>query len=196
MTKGILGAVGGPLVSRTARTIGVAGACALASSCGGRSDTLVGGADSGSSGWTGNRSGGVFGIDGGSDAGPFSSVPANWACLQQSIPAAPTGNVVLELLLTGGGGVPGGTGGTPIPGARVQACNALDVGCQYPRSQTDNLVSGTALIFNVPSGNLTVTASFAATGQAIRTVSALAREGWVTYVDIRPDQAIHQSIPL
>ena len=61
-------------------------------------------------------------------------------------------------------------------------------------TQTDR-VSGSALIFNVPSGTLTVTASFAATGQAILTISPIAREGWVTYVEVRPDQATHQPIP-
>ena len=58
-----------------------------------------------------------------------------------------------------------------------------------------DLVSGSALIFNVPPGTLTVTASFAATGQVIRTVSPVAREGWVTYVEIRPDQATHEPSP-
>jgi hypothetical protein len=62
-------------------------------------------------------------------------------------------------------------------------------------TETDS-VSGTAMIFNVPpTETLTVTAFFAATNQPIRTVSAIAREGWVTYVDIRPDQASHQPIP-
>ena len=58
-----------------------------------------------------------------------------------------------------------------------------------------DIVSGSALIFNVPAGTLTVTAFFAATNEPIRTVSAIAREGWVTYVDIRPDQATHPPIP-
>jgi len=56
-------------------------------------------------------------------------------------------------------------------------------------------ISGSALIFNVPPANTSVTASFAATGQAIRTVSALVHAGWVTDVEIRPDQATHLSIP-
>jgi hypothetical protein len=78
----------------------------------------------------------------------------------------------------------------------------------YPTSgatQTDD-VSGTALVFNVPvqpptdggpqsGATLTLRASFAATGQEIRTVSALVREGWVTYVDVRPDQADFVPIP-
>ena len=56
-------------------------------------------------------------------------------------------------------------------------------------TQTDD-VSGTALIFNVPAGTLTVTASFADTHQVIRKVSTIARDNnWVTYVQIRPDQA-------
>ena len=235
-------------------------------------------------------------------------MPTNWTCLQAPVPAASSENVEVEFLFTGGGGLTGGDEGTPIPGAQVQACNALDVGCAYPLSSAtandsgvalvkvpggfsghykvnastftpailsrpaqlsseyapqslatasllqaaaslvgvtqdqnlsiavvtvldctstpaanivftlpdaspgemvvyllDNLptqsatatdlLSGTALILNVPPGNLTVTASFAATSQAIRTVSALALEGWVTYVDIRPDQATHPPIP-
>jgi hypothetical protein len=61
-------------------------------------------------------------------------------------------------------------------------------------TQTDS-VSGAALVFNVPPGNLTVTASFAATSQAIQTVSTIARDGWITYVEIRPDQATHQGLP-
>jgi hypothetical protein len=64
-------------------------------------------------------------------------------------------------------------------------------------TETDS-VSGTALIFNVPSGALTVSASFAATKIPIRTVTTIARAAdpdagvptpWVTYLQIRPDQA-------
>jgi hypothetical protein len=61
-------------------------------------------------------------------------------------------------------------------------------------TQTDSS-SGTALIFNVPPGLLTVTASLAATGVAIRTASASVRENWLTYVTIRPDQAAPLPIP-
>lgn len=62
------------------------------------------------------------------------------------------------------------------------------------QTQTDS-VSGTAVIFNVPAGTLTVTASFAATNRPIRTLTALARENWATYMTIRPDQATHMPIP-
>jgi hypothetical protein len=56
-------------------------------------------------------------------------------------------------------------------------------------TQTDSM-SGTALIFNVPPGVLEMTAFFADTHNAVRTVSTLARDNtWVTYVQIRPDQA-------
>ncbi len=61
-------------------------------------------------------------------------------------------------------------------------------------TQTD-AVSGTALVFNVPTGPLTVTAAFAATGVAIRTVPTIARENWLTYVTILPDQATPLPIP-
>jgi hypothetical protein len=68
-------------------------------------------------------------------------------------------------------------------------------------TQTDS-VSGAALVFNVPvvqsddaggstAATLTLRASFASTGQEIKTVSALVRasQQWMTYVDIRPDQS-------
>jgi hypothetical protein len=49
--------------------------------------------------------------------------------------------------------------------------------------------SGSALIYNVPPGTLTVSASFADTGNPIRTISTIARQGWLTFILIRPDQA-------
>jgi hypothetical protein len=56
-------------------------------------------------------------------------------------------------------------------------------------TETDS-VSGSALVFNVPVGTLTVTASFADTKAPIRTVTTIGRDNnWVTYVQIRPDQA-------
>lgn len=61
-------------------------------------------------------------------------------------------------------------------------------------TQTD-AVSGTALVFNLPPGSLNFTASFAMNGMAILSASAIVRENWVTYVNIRPDQASHPSIP-
>ncbi len=54
--------------------------------------------------------------------------------------------------------------------------------------------SGSALIFNVPIGTLTITASYFSTQQTLRIVSTYARQGWVTQVQIRPDQATHQPI--
>ena len=61
-------------------------------------------------------------------------------------------------------------------------------------TQTDSQ-SGSALIFNVPPGTLTVSAAFADTGIPIRTVTTLGRQGWVTFIQIRPDQASHSPIP-
>jgi hypothetical protein len=56
-------------------------------------------------------------------------------------------------------------------------------------TETDS-VSGSALVFNVPPGTLTVTARFAATQALIRTASTIARDNtWVTYLQIRPLQA-------
>jgi hypothetical protein len=243
------------------------------------------------------------------DAG-FSSLPANWSCLDGPIPAAPSGNVELELVLTNGNTVTSSTPEVPIAAAEVQACSPLDVSCAQPvsaatsddagtallsvpggfpgyyqvtgpdltsallarpkpysseyqvqglhgllqlsagasfvgltqasnlsiaivtvldctstlaagiaisvaapgpteeviylkddipvmnttQTQTDS-VSGAAIVFNVPPGNLAVTASFAATNEPIQTVSTVAREGWITYVEIRPDQATHQGLP-
>jgi hypothetical protein len=77
-------------------------------------------------------------------------------------------------------------------------------------TQTD-AVSGSAIIFNIPvagsgsgdastdaatgASTLTLRASFASTGQEIRTVSALVRQNWVTYVDVWPDQADWVHLP-
>src|SRR5579859_5856129 len=56
-------------------------------------------------------------------------------------------------------------------------------------TQTDK-VSGSALVFNVPPGTLTLSAAFADTKATIRTVTTIGRDNnWVTYAQIRPDQA-------
>ena len=237
------------------------------------------------------------------DAG-FSSLPADWTCLEKPAPEPPSANLELELFLDN----TGTSIASPIGGADVRACNALDIGCEAPlgdvmsddagialltvpggftgyyevrapdftpavlarapqysseyqaqglgnlmllsagasfagitqdpslsiavvtaldctstpsagivfsvaapganeqvvyllnnvpaasASQTDS-ASGAALVFNVPPPSFEVTASFAATNEPIRAVSTLAREGWVTYVEIRPDQATHPGLP-
>jgi hypothetical protein len=56
-------------------------------------------------------------------------------------------------------------------------------------TKTD-LASGSALIFNVPAGSLVVSASFATDGGLLmRQVTTIARQNWVTFVQLRPDQA-------
>lgn len=54
--------------------------------------------------------------------------------------------------------------------------------------------TGSGLIYNVQPGTLTVTAKFADTGRAVRSISTLARSKWVTYVQIRLDQATHSPV--
>jgi len=49
-------------------------------------------------------------------------------------------------------------------------------------------------VFNVPAGALTVTARFADTKREIKTVSGLARKNWVTYMQVRADQATRKPI--
>jgi tRNA A-37 threonylcarbamoyl transferase component Bud32 len=55
--------------------------------------------------------------------------------------------------------------------------------------------SGSALVFNVPAGTLEINAFFAADHHPIRTVNALARIGWVTFVQVRLDQAHRVPLP-
>ena len=50
--------------------------------------------------------------------------------------------------------------------------------------------AGSAIIFNVPLGTLTVSTKVASNQSPIRTVSALTRKDWITFVQIRPDQAV------
>jgi hypothetical protein len=78
------------------------------------------------------------------------------------------------------------------PGASERVVYLLNNLPSTSVTQTD--VSGSALIFNVPPGTLVVSASFAATNQPIRSVTTFARQGWVTFVQIRPDQATHTPI--
>ncbi len=49
--------------------------------------------------------------------------------------------------------------------------------------------TGSAIIFNVPVGTLALTARFADGGRAVRSITTLARSKWVTFVQIRLDQA-------
>jgi hypothetical protein len=66
----------------------------------------------------------------------------------------------------------------------------------WPRAtQTDAASGGTALVFNVPTGQLSVLASLAASGLPLQTASAPVRENWLTYVTIRPDHATPLPIP-
>jgi hypothetical protein len=58
-------------------------------------------------------------------------------------------------------------------------------------------VSGTAIIFNIPVppeeagvGTLPVTATFAGTGGMFQTATALVRQNWTTYLDMKPYQAL------
>ena len=76
--------------------------------------------------------------------------------------------------------------GSPGPGEQVvYLSNNLP---SKSATQTDT-ASGSALIFNVPAGTLSVTAAFATTGTSIRTVTSLARKNWVTLMVIEADQA-------
>ena len=60
-------------------------------------------------------------------------------------------------------------------------------------TETDN--AGSAIVFNVPPGTVSITATIGATGETIRTVSALARTGWATFVQIRLGSSYEQPIP-
>jgi hypothetical protein len=55
-------------------------------------------------------------------------------------------------------------------------------------SATSTDVTGSAVVFNVPPGTVTLTA-YLPGHRPIRTVDALARSGWVTYAQIRLDQS-------
>jgi hypothetical protein len=54
-------------------------------------------------------------------------------------------------------------------------------------TQTDAI--GSAIIFNVPVGTITVAAYIAANQRPIRTVSTLTRMGWITFIQPRTDQS-------
>jgi hypothetical protein len=60
-------------------------------------------------------------------------------------------------------------------------------------SATETDSTGSAIIYNVPAGTLRLTASFA-DQQPLRSISTLARVGWVTFVQIRLDQSMR--VPL
>jgi hypothetical protein len=59
-------------------------------------------------------------------------------------------------------------------------------------TQTD--ATGSAIIYNATPGTLRLTASFAAGNKLLRSVSTLARVGWVTFVQIRLDQSFRVPI--
>jgi hypothetical protein len=59
---------------------------------------------------------------------------------------------------------------------------------------TTDVQSGSALVFNVPAGTLTLSAYIGQDHRLIRTVSTLARKGWVTFVQIRLDQSTRTPI--
>jgi hypothetical protein len=49
--------------------------------------------------------------------------------------------------------------------------------------------TGSAIIFNVPPGTISLTATLPGSTQTLRAVNAMTRVGWVLFVTIRPDQA-------
>jgi hypothetical protein len=76
--------------------------------------------------------------------------------------------------------------GVPGPKERViYIANKLPSGAA---NQTD-LGSGSAIVFNAPLGVITVSASFASDRRAIRTVTTVVRQGWVSFLQVRLDQA-------
>ena len=77
------------------------------------------------------------------------------------------------------------TVGAPGPNEQV----AYLEGNLPSKSATATEVTGSALVFNVPAGTLTLTATIVGSTQPLRSVTALIRQGWVTFVQIRPDQA-------
>jgi hypothetical protein len=56
-------------------------------------------------------------------------------------------------------------------------------------SATETDSTGSAIIYNVPPGTLRLTASFASDHTVLRTMTTLARGGWVTFVQMRLDQS-------
>jgi hypothetical protein len=54
-------------------------------------------------------------------------------------------------------------------------------------TETDE--AGSAIIFNVPPGSVAITGTLASTGETLRTVTALVRDGWATFVQVRLDSA-------
>jgi hypothetical protein len=62
-----------------------------------------------------------------------------------------------------------------------------------PSAKATDGVTGSAIIFNVPPGTLALSASFASDGRAIRTLTTLARTGWVTLAQLRLDQASYSA---
>jgi hypothetical protein len=75
--------------------------------------------------------------------------------------------------------------GSPTPDERVYYfVNSLPT---PSATSTDN--TGSAIIFNVPPGSVAATATLPGSTQTLRTMTAITRAGWVSFVNIRPDQA-------
>jgi hypothetical protein len=62
------------------------------------------------------------------------------------------------------------------------------------KSATQTDATGSAIIYNATPGTLRLTASFAAGNKLLRSATTLARVGWVTFVQIRLDQATREPI--
>lgn len=57
------------------------------------------------------------------------------------------------------------------------------------RNATSTDVTGSVMFFNVPAGSMTVTAYMPDHRQVGGSMTALTRAGWVTFIQMRPDQA-------
>jgi hypothetical protein len=52
-------------------------------------------------------------------------------------------------------------------------------------SATETDFTGSAIVYNVPAGTVSLTGTIAATGAPLPTVSAIARDGWATFIQVR-----------
>jgi hypothetical protein len=59
-------------------------------------------------------------------------------------------------------------------------------------SATETDATGSAIVYNVPAGTVSLSATIAATGTPLRTVSAMARNGWATFIQVRLDSSHEQ----
>jgi hypothetical protein len=57
------------------------------------------------------------------------------------------------------------------------------------KSSTSTDATGSAMVFNAPAGTITVSGTILALQQPLPTATALVRQSWVTYLQLRPDQA-------